>query len=159
MAWRHVIDPLNATILHGVAIWIWHVPVLFDLAVIEPAMHRLQHVSFLATALIFWHALLRRPARDYGTAALHVTVTMIHTGLLGALLVFSPHLLYRAQLEQTLTVGLPPLEDQQLAGLIMWIPAGLIYAGAALALAGIWIARSGHVDGPQLANVRHHGSI
>jgi cytochrome c oxidase assembly factor CtaG len=40
--------------------------------------------------------------------------------------------------------GLTPLEDQQLAGLIMWVPGGLVYAVAALALAGIWIARSGY---------------
>ena len=92
------------------------------------------------TALLFWWALLRRPMHERGVAALHTAATMIHTGLLGVLLTLSPQLLYRAQVEQVW--GLSPLEDQQLAGLIMWIPAGLIYAGATLAFAGLWVAHA-----------------
>ncbi len=129
-----------ATILHGIAIWVWHVPVLFDAAVTDPSLHRLQHLSFLATAVAFWWSVLWRS--DRGVAAWHVFLTMLHTSVLGALMTFSPRLLYVAQTRTAEAWGLTPLEDQQLAGVVMWIPAGTIYAGAALALFALWIASS-----------------
>ncbi len=55
----------------------------------------------------------------------------------------APHLLYRQQSDAVAAWGLTPLEDQQLAGIIMWVPAGTIYAGAALALIALWIRRAG----------------
>ncbi|MBS0644140.1 MAG: cytochrome c oxidase assembly protein [Acetobacteraceae bacterium] len=138
---RFMLTPLPATILHGVAIWAWHAPVLFDAAVASVAMHRLQHVSFLLTALAFWWALLRRC--DRGVAVLHLFATMVHTTLLGALLVVAPRVLYLRQTQDSAAWGLSPLHDQQLAGLVMWVPAGTVYAGAALALAALWIRGSG----------------
>ena len=140
-AWRAFTRPVSATLLHGAAIWLWHVPALFDDAVLNVGLHRLQHVSFLATAILFWWAILRRS--NFGAACGHVFATMTHTGLLGALLALAPHALYPAQTLNAPAWGLSPLEDQQLAGLVMWVPAGTIYAGTALALMGLWIARSG----------------
>jgi cytochrome c oxidase assembly factor CtaG len=144
MAWRALTRPLNATLLHGVAIWAWHVPALFDAAVVNVPLHRLQHVSFLATGLLFWWAMLRRSG--HGAASGHLFFTMIHTGLLGALLTLAPRVLYLVQTAHAPDWGLSPLEDQQLAGLVMWIPAGTIYAGAALAFAALWIRRSGKAE-------------
>jgi cytochrome c oxidase assembly factor CtaG len=129
-----------ATILHGIAIWIWHVPMLFDAAVIDTSLHRLQHLSFFVTAVLFWWSVLWRS--DRGVAAWHVFLTMLHTSALGALMAFAPRLLYVAQTRTAEAWGLTPLEDQQLAGVVMWIPAGTIYAGAALALFALWIASS-----------------
>lgn len=140
-SWRALTRPMTATLLHGAAIWLWHAPALFDDALLHVALHRLQHVSFLATAVLFWWAVLRRS--HYGAACAHVFVTMTHTGLLGALLALAPHVLYGPQTAGAPAWGLTPLEDQQLAGLVMWVPAGTLYAGAALALMGLWIARSG----------------
>ncbi len=62
--WRALTRPTTATLLHGAAIWLWHAPSLFDDAVLNVALHRLQHVSFLATAILFWWAVIRRS--DYG---------------------------------------------------------------------------------------------
>jgi cytochrome c oxidase assembly factor CtaG len=67
---------------------------------------------------------------------------MTHTSLLGALLTFAPRVLYGVQTMHAGDWGLTPLQDQQLAGLVMWVPAGTIYAGAALAFAALWIAGS-----------------
>ena len=103
-------------------------------------MHRLQHLSFLLSALLFWWALLRRCSP--GAAAAHLFATMTHTGLLGALLTFAPRVLYAVQTAHAPEWGLSPLQDQQLAGLIMWVPAGTIYAAAALGFAALWIHRS-----------------
>ncbi len=140
--WRVLRDPFSATVLHGLAIWAWHAPALFDAALQNPAIHRLQHLSFFGTGLLFWWALLSVPRRAYGTASLHLFATMAHMGLLGALLTFSSRTWYHSPNAQPALWGLTPLEDQQLAGLVMWIPAGLIYAGAALALLAIWIGHS-----------------
>ena len=142
--WRGLTDPLAATILHGVAIWAWHVPALFAAALEDEGMHALQHLSFLLTALLFWWALLcRRGSRTArGTAVGHLFATSLHTGLLGALLVFSNQLWFPDQAGEAMRWGLTALEDQQLAGLIMWIPACLAYPIAGLALAGLWIAES-----------------
>jgi putative membrane protein len=139
--WRILTTPLAATVLHGATIWAWHAPALFDAAVVNLPLHRLQHVSFLLTAILFWWAMVRRSNR--GEACGHLFVTMTHTGLLGALMTLAPHVLYRVQTAHSPAFGLTPLEDQQLAGLVMWIPAGTIYAGAALAFAALWIKRSG----------------
>jgi cytochrome c oxidase assembly factor CtaG len=142
-AWEWLSAGGNATVLHGIAIWAWHAPVLFDAAVTSVAMHRLQHLSFLLTAMLFWWSVFYRS--NPGAAAWHLFVTMMHTGILGALMALAPRVLYQAQTATAAEWGLTPLQDQQLAGLIMWVPAGTIYAGAALALTVLWIRKSGDI--------------
>ena len=137
--WRFAMSPLNATLLHAIAIWVWHIPVLLDGTLVNESLHRLQHISFLGTALIFWWAIVRRPVRDYGLGALHVFATMVHTGLLGALLTLAPRVLYVRQTADAPLFGLTPLDDQQLAGLIMWVPGGALYLLAGLILAALWL--------------------
>ncbi|TIU80500.1 MAG: cytochrome c oxidase assembly protein, partial [Mesorhizobium sp.] len=143
--WAFAARPLSATILHGIAIWIWHVPVLFEAALQQGVLHYAQHASFLGTALLFWSVLLPRSGRQqtYGISVMHLFFTSLHTGLLGVLLLVSPKLWYPENASGAALWRLSPLEDQQLAGLVMWVPAGLIYGGAALLLAGLWISNSG----------------
>jgi len=104
-------------------------------------LHRVQHASFLASALLFWWALAKLPTREYGVAAAQLFITMMHTGLLGALITLSPRVLYPIQTEHALAWGLQPLEDQQLAGLVMWVPAGLVYFGIGLRMMAVWLTR------------------
>jgi cytochrome c oxidase assembly factor CtaG len=144
-AWNWLSAGRNATLLHGVAIWAWHAPVLFDAAVADPLLHRLQHLSFFATAVLFWWSVFRRS--ETGVAAWHVFITMLHTSVLGALMALAPRVLYQQQTAAAASWGLTPLEDQQLAGIVMWVPAGTIYAGAALALIAIWIKGAGKTTG------------
>jgi putative membrane protein len=143
--WRGISHPLAATTLHGVALWAWHMPAFYDRVLVSAGMHWLQHMSFLLTALLFWWSLVygRARRRGYGAAVFYLFVTALHTGVLGILLTVSRHLWYPRQAAFAAEWGLTPLEDQQLAGLVMWVPAGLVYAVAALALAGLWISRSG----------------
>jgi putative membrane protein len=103
--------------------------------------HRLQHLTFFVTAVLFWWAMLWRS--NPAVAAGDIFITMIHTGLLGALMTFAPHVFYDAQSVHSDRWGLTPLEDQQLAGLVMWVPVGTVYAGAAIGLLGRWVERSG----------------
>jgi putative membrane protein len=145
--WEWLTRGANASILHAIAIWGWHVPVLFDEAVTNPLLHRLQHFSFFITAVFFWWSVLWRS--DRGPAAWYLFATMMHTGILGALMALAPRVLYTAQTKAAQSWGMTPLEDQQLAGIVMWIPAGTIYAGAALTIAALWIARSGRPGSAQ----------
>lgn len=138
--WGWLTQGANATVLHAVAIWGWHVPVLFDAAVTNPLLHRLQHLSFFLTAVLFWWSVLWRSGR--GVATWHLFATMMHTAVLGALMALAPRVLYTVQTQTAASWGMTPLEDQQLAGILMWIPAGTIYAGAALAMAALWISQS-----------------
>jgi cytochrome c oxidase assembly factor CtaG/cytochrome c2 len=139
--WVLVSLPLVAWGLHAAAIWIWHAPALFQATLHSEIVHTAQHLSFLLTALLFWWALLRgtenRPAPVAGV--LYLFTTAVHTNLLGALLAFSNRLWYPIYDASTAPWGLSPLEDQQLAGLIMWVPAGVVYLVAALALAASWL--------------------
>ncbi|PRH89067.1 hypothetical protein C5L14_00260 [Labrys okinawensis] len=143
--WAFLTSPLNATIIHGIAIWAWHIPVLFEAALERGVLHYAQHASFLGTALLFWWGLMPRAGtrHSYGSAVLHLFVTSLHTGLLGVLLLLSPRPWYMENAAGAGLWGLTPIEDQQLAGLVMWVPAGLIYGGAALLLAGLWIRKNG----------------
>jgi putative membrane protein len=141
--WSVLTSPAPATTLHGAVIWFWHAPVLFDDAVAHVTLHRLQHLSFLASALAFWWALVRRAER--GAAVLHLFVTMVHTTILGALLVLVPRVHYPGQTALAPQWHLTPLQDQQLSGLVMWVPAGTVYAGAALVFAALWVRQSGEV--------------
>ncbi len=140
--------PAPALALHSLALWTWHVPAAYDAAVRSGALHALEHASFLGTALLFWWAVLqpgRTERRAHGPAALLLFVMAMQGGLLGALLAFSGSPWYASHLGTTAAWGATPVDDQQLAGLVMWIPGGASYL---LALA--WLL----VDGLRAADLR-----
>jgi putative membrane protein len=139
--WELLTLPLVAWILHGLAIWLWHAPALFEATLRSDLVHTLQHMSFLGTGLLFWWALLRGRVGRVGmpAAVLYLFTTSVHTTVLGALLTFSSRAWYPLYAPATAAWGLTPLEDQQLAGLIMWVPANLSYLIAALAIASAWL--------------------
>jgi cytochrome c oxidase assembly factor CtaG len=140
-SWRILTIPFVAWVIHAVVLWSWHVPVLFEAVLHNELIHTAQHLSFLLSALLFWWALIhgREGLMGYGAAALYVFTTSLHSGLLGALLTFSRSVWYPSYVGLTSSWGLTPLEDQQLGGLIMWIPAGVLYAIAGLALIAGWL--------------------
>lgn len=133
-----------AWIVHAFALWGWHFPVLFQATLDSSFIHSLQHISFLGSAIIFWWALFhdRLRGRNYGIAVLYLFTTAIHTSILGALLTFSNVIWYPAYSARTAAWGLTQLEDQQLGGLIMWVPAGLTYIIAGAWLMARWIRQS-----------------
>ncbi|MFL5560328.1 MAG: cytochrome c oxidase assembly protein [Gemmatimonadaceae bacterium] len=132
--WARLTQPSVAWTLHAVAIWGWHLPSLYDATLHSDAVHTLQHLSFLGTALLFWWTVLHPAWSGRGMAMLSLFTTMLHTGALGALLTVSGSVWYHSYAATTTVWGITPLADQQLGGLIMWIPGGLAYLVAALAL-------------------------
>jgi len=142
--WHLLTAPLVAWTLHGAAIWIWHLPPLYDLAVDNEAVHLVQHGSFVGTAILFWWGLLygRYGRAGYGAAVFYVFTTAVHTGILGAMLAFAGTPLYKVYLQPAAARGIDPLGDQQRAGLIMWIPAGLILTTLGIALFAAWLGEA-----------------
>lgn len=142
--WATLTRPGPAATLHGVVILAWHAPALYQRTLTSDAFHAAQHASFLGSALLFWWALIHgRGARGrYGLAVLYLFITSIYTGGLGALLAVADRVWYPAYAATTSAWGLTPLEDQQLAGLVMWVPAGLVYLVAALAFVVAWMRES-----------------
>lgn len=123
--------------LHAATFWIWHAPPAYEAALSNEAVYWLMQASLLMTALALWRA-VRHASLPAGIAAL--LATMVQMGLLGALLTFTGTPLYAPHALGPLAWSLTPLEDQQLAGLIMWAPGTGLYLAAALALASRWFA-------------------
>ena len=142
--WRFFTMPLIAVIVHGIALWVWHLPSLYEATLRSESIHALQHTSFIVTAALFWWALIhgRYGRLGYGAAVFYVFVTSMHSGALGALLTISQNLWYPIYNSRTAAWGLDPIEDQQLAGLIMWVPAGIIFLILGVALFVAWLAEA-----------------
>ncbi len=143
LTWRGMTGAFTAWLIHAFVLWVWHAPVMFQATLISETAHAAQHVSFLGSALLFWWALFHASGRmGHGAAVLYVFTTSVHTSILGALLSFSPALWYPAYEASAPNWGLTPLQDQQIGGLIMWVPAGVVYLAAGLALFAAWLRES-----------------
>jgi len=143
LSWSFLTASLTAWLIHAIAIWAWHAPYLFQLTLRSEFAHTAQHLSFFLTALLFWWAVFyARGRKAYGGAFLYVFTTAVHTSALGALLTFSPRIWYPDYHNSMQAWGLTPLEDQQIGGLIMWIPAGLVYLATGLSLCAAWLKES-----------------
>ncbi|MCA1652881.1 MAG: cytochrome c oxidase assembly protein [Sphingomonadales bacterium] len=143
--WRRLTDPVTATIVQGAVMWLWHMPALFDRALDHRGWHIAQHFCFVAASFLFWVAMLGgRERHRFGTAAACLFVTSMIGGALGALMTFSNSPWYAPYARMGMSgLGLDPVADQQIAGLVMWIPGGLVHAGAALYCFYRWISRAG----------------
>jgi putative membrane protein len=141
--WRVATSPVVALATHAVTRLVWHIPALFDAALADGRIHALQHVMFFASAAMFWWALIygRYGRAGYGLGVAFVFFTMLYSGLLGAVLSLADHALY-AHAEPTLRWGIDPVDDQQRAGLLMWVPAGLIMTATGLAIFAAWLGQS-----------------
>jgi putative membrane protein len=137
--WRLLSGALFASMLQGAILWLWHIPALYQRTLESDLVHSVQHLSFLFSALLFWWVVIQK---GYGTGIFHVFATAVHTSVLGALMALAPSVWYPLYADRTEPWGLSPIEDQQLAGLVMWVPGGVIYLGAALALLFFWIRQS-----------------
>jgi putative membrane protein len=142
--WHAITAPVSTWVLHALALWGWHLPSLFDAALRDNGVHTLQHLGFLGSALLFWWSALKPATRQaQGRALLYLFTTMLHTGALGALLTLAPTVWYPSYLPTTAALGIDALEDQQLGGLVMWVPAGLAYFASGLLLAARWSGLGG----------------
>lgn len=129
--------PLSGlVIMHAVILWLWHAPGAYAWGLATVPAYWLMEGSLLGSAWLMWRAILA-PTTQPGQALVALVATVGQTGLLGALIVFASRPLYAVHFASTWPWGLSPLADQQLAGLLMWVPAILPYLGM-----GLWIAWS-----------------
>jgi putative membrane protein len=128
----------GAGLIHMVLLWLWHAPLAYGWAVDGVASYWLMELTLLASATAFWSAALAR-RQEALAVILGLILTMAQMGLLAALITFAQQPLFGPHLATTQAFGLSPLEDQQLAGLIMWAPGALPYFAAVIWMAVRWL--------------------
>jgi putative membrane protein len=136
-----ILNPLVVWWLQAVSLWLWHIPALYEAALRSSWWHALEHAMFLSTACLFWWVVIQPHGRrrlGLGLTVIFLFTAMIQSSALGALITFAPSTWYAAHADYTAAWSISPIGDQQLAGLIMWVPGGLIYLCAALAVFFIW---------------------
>lgn len=125
-----------ATFGQVAALWLWHMPTLYLLGLAQRSRTS-SSLSFFFSALLFWRVFLHGRGHDRGEgtrdslAVACLFITVLHCGVLGALMTLSTRIWYPAQVQFSIEFGLTPLEDQQLVGMLMWVPMGRIYTGEA----------------------------
>jgi cytochrome c oxidase assembly factor CtaG len=141
---RALATPPAVWLLFAATVWAWHAPPLYDAALSHPAVHALEHASFLAASLLFWSVLVARAGKrhfEFGAAAAFVFLAMLQMSILAALLTLSGRTWYAAYDGGAPAWGLTQLQDQQLAGLLMWIPSNAVFLVAMLVIVARWLDR------------------
>jgi putative membrane protein len=143
-AWRTLTAPASVFVMHAAALWIWHVPALYEAALAHAGIHAVQHLSFTGTAALFWWSLVhgRYGRSGYGAAVVYVFLTAVHSSILGALMTVAPRVWYPTYLTTSVVWDVDPLGDQQLAGLVMWVPTALLFIVFGLGLFAAWLGES-----------------
>jgi putative membrane protein len=146
----------RATLVFGLVLWAWHLPGPYGATFRSDALYWAMQASLTGAAFWLWRALLVRALDRPDAAALAGLVTAVQMGALGALLTLAPRPLFAEHAGTTAAWGLTPLEDQQLGGLLMWVPGGLLFAATmvlalGLALRGPGGTRRGGVPAPGVA--------
>lgn len=146
---RQLLPAQLSFIVHTILMWVWHAPGPYLFALSSPAAYWLMELTLIGSALWLWADILS-PRRSAGAALSLLLGTTIQMGMLGALLTFSREPLFAAHMDTTHPFGLSPLADQQLAGLLMWVPAALPYLLAALLrLRSVFAGRSFDSEAPR----------
>lgn len=141
VAW--ITAPIVVWLMQLTVMWVWHAPRLYQAALRSEWVHALEHLSLLTAALLFWWLVMQPTGRrrmSYPATMVFIATTLMQSGALGALLSFSQRPWYPAQAAGAAVWHLPPLADQQLAGVIMWVPMDLIYLAAAAVIFMRWLA-------------------
>jgi putative membrane protein len=143
--WRSLTNPVVVWVGATGVLWAWHAPPLYQAALRSDALHGLEHVTLLGTAVLFWWVVLDPRGRlrlGEGGDLAYLFAAGIQGGALGALFTFAPSPIYPAYAVTAPAWGLSALTDQQLAGLSMWIPFGTVYLAVAAARFVGWLRAS-----------------
>jgi putative membrane protein len=140
----HVLSfPVIAWLLFAAVNWGWHFSALYDDALENQALHYLQHATFLGAALLFWWPVIGAdpsPWRlPHPVRLLYVFLAMPQNSFLGVALMSAPTVLYPHYLTNARDWGLPPLDDQALGGIIMWVVGALCFLAAMMLVVVLWM--------------------
>lgn len=148
-SWDVVSQPLLVWSAFFATLWLWHIPGLYEAALRSQLIHDVQHLGFMVAACMTWWILLNPMGRlrlTRGTSVLYLFTTALHGAALGVLLTFSRQGWYEYYEQTTAAWGLTLLQDQQIAGVIMWMPASFLYIGLAAWVLTLWIRESEAAD-------------
>jgi len=138
-------NPVVAWLAFAVNLWLWHAPTWYGAALENERIHILQHLCFLGTALLFWWPAIGPTVGKHGlphpARILYLFTAMLQDMFLGVVITFSKGILYPYYESGSRLWGLSPFEDQQIGGLIMWIPGGMVYFIAMSILFFAWLER------------------
>jgi len=141
--WSVIAHPGSVLLLSVGILWGWHLPILYQAALNNQLVHSLEHACFLGSSLLLWWTVLHAGepgGMGHGVAVLYLFIMALPSTLLGVLFLFSRALIYPDYAARANLWHLTPLQDQQLAGLIMWIPPGVIYLAASCYLFIVWLS-------------------
>jgi putative membrane protein len=123
--------PVIAAAAFTVTVAIWHIPVFYDAAQGRTFTHDLEHLLFFGTALLYWWPIIHpsggRRRLSFGLALPYLLPPFLESMLIGVMLTFASKPFYRTYAEMQMPWGFNPVTDQQLGGLIMWIPGGMFF--------------------------------
>ncbi len=129
-AWDVLNIPAVAWLIFTIEMWVWHSSSLYQAALRSETIHSLEHIGFVLSGMLFWWVLFKHTTArhtQYGMAILYLFTASVQSGILGALMMFTSVPWYAFYASRVGVWGLTPLQDQQLAGLIMWIPGGAVF--------------------------------
>jgi putative membrane protein len=141
--------------LHAMTVWLWHIPDVYSFAIGPALPYWTMQATLLLTGFALWRVILA-PTTNPGAAVLALLATAAQMGMLGALLTFATEPLYEPHLSTTIPFGLSALQDQQLAGLIMWVPGGIVYLLVVVVLFVRWLEE---LEGRMRHKARHPGPV
>lgn len=147
---RWLANPIFAFGVFQADIWLWHAPSLYDLTLANDTVHIIEHLSFVILGLIYWLPILSPtpliPRISRAFAILYLFIGCQPMVALGALLTFAAAPLYTPYIDAARVWGLSPLADQQLGGLIMWLPTNIPYLIALSAAFFLWVGERDHAE-------------
>ena len=136
---RPIISLLTFTTLF----WLWHIPILYEAAIKHESIHQLEHFTFIVSSALYWSVIIDpKPIRTYVAYSRRILIIIagaIQNIALGSYITVYPNILYpwyETINQENFWLVTSPLEDQQLAGLIMWVPGTMMYLIALLVLLG-----------------------
>ncbi len=141
--WHRLSNPGCAWLGFALVLWLWHAPVFFEAALRDNSIHAVEHVCLLAASMLFWWPLLKMTSPEhvrYGIAIPYLFSTALHTSILGVLMTFSAQAWYPYYAPFSSAWGYTPLSDQQLAGLVMWIPGGAVFTLLTILYFAAWFS-------------------
>jgi putative membrane protein len=128
---RLITNPLVAFLVYNIVFSAWHVPRLYELALTSRPVHIAEHITMLVTAVLTWWPIFspldELPGPSDPAKCIYLFFQSIPPTILGALITFATTIIYPTYERSQRVIGLSPLEDQQLGGLIMWVPGGLVF--------------------------------
>ena len=142
---RFVTTPVVAFIIFNAVFVLWHVPELYDFALRERGIHVLEHLMFLVAGVIMWWPILspmsELPRAPYPIQMIYLFLQPTVPSILGAIITFSDSVLYQWYADAPRLWDISALDDQQVGGIIMWVPGGLAFLSVLVVIFLVWASQ------------------